>query len=105
MLNDGAINNNLTRGNKQEIVGWGIPDYTAIVSITNPYTAPSNGFIKYVHLANQGLAPKIDGIEVDFTPGAGANYDIVSLLFPIAKGSVFTFPQSTAKFIPCQGVN
>ena len=96
---------NASNTTKETIVGWGIPDYTAIVSITNPYTAPSNGFIKYVHLANQGLTPKIDGIEVDFAPGAGANYDIVSLLFPISKGSVFNFPQSTAKFIPCQGVN
>lgn len=88
---------------KETIVGWGIPDYTAIVSITSPYTAPSNGFIQYNHSANQNGKPTIDGINVDDSPTAGNNYDSLYLLFPIAKNSIFTFPQNIAKFIPCIG--
>lgn len=32
MINNGVINNNLTRGNKAEIVAWGIPDYSRTTS-------------------------------------------------------------------------
>lgn len=47
MINNGVINNNLTRGNKAEIVGWSMPsgeyiEYTATDG--GEYTAPANGY-------------------------------------------------------------
>ena len=51
MLNDGAINNNLTRGNKEEIISWSMPDnYSENLTLGTSgtaYTAPANGFFSY----------------------------------------------------------
>lgn len=40
-------NMNPSAAAKQTIVGWGMPDYSAGVAVTFPYTAPSDGVIFY----------------------------------------------------------
>lgn len=45
MINNGVINNNLTRGNKSEIVGWGMPDYSAGVSWNSGLVADKNMYV------------------------------------------------------------
>lgn len=51
MLNDGAINNNLTRGNKEEITSWCMPSDTyedvTVLASGQSYTAPANGYFSY----------------------------------------------------------
>lgn len=50
MINVGTINNALTRGNKNEIVGWNVPDSNRVVRLgaAGTYTAPGNGWISAI---------------------------------------------------------
>ena len=92
---------------KQQVTGWGIPDYNKAVSLstsTTEYTAPNNGFITFTAIGNNSAAKAyVDGSKVFETNSQYSN----SNTFPIAKGSVFTRSGgsqiSAIVFVPCQG--
>lgn len=106
MLNDGAINNNLTRGNKQEIDGWGMPDYSAQISFptpyNNPYTAQKNGFVFGYTSVASGYVNKIfvnnKEVRRNVSNASGS-------LFPVSKGDIITTDASNGEFVfyPCIG--
>ena len=104
---------NITAIGKETVVGWGVPDYSAAVSMASGSAAPSNGWI-YVYGAASGSNTKSVTLTIDGTTfningawdeGSGQNF--VSVLWPISKNSTFTTSGDVReiKFIPCKGVN
>lgn len=104
------VNNSLTRGNKAEIVGWGMPNWEAGIEIAANYTAPSNGWIfasgsigndgtVYQVKMNGGPIPmKLVGYNGDW---AGTAYQVT---IPVKAGDVLAFPLPGAykTFYPCR---
>lgn len=93
---------------KDMSVGWGMPDYTAGVSVELPYIAPSNGFL-LVHLVfNAGDAYLyVNNIKVQEAGGgavAGMDY-----MIPVSKGDNITRSTTSVYyhgvFYPVKGVN
>ena len=113
MINNGVINNNLTRGNKAEIVGWGMPDYSAVIEIgsgsnVDSYTPPKNGWI-YFQGGTSGAGMYYDSAKTDdvLMGGYGSNSSTSSCCFiPVVKGHTYYFKNTTVafrRFFPCVG--
>lgn len=95
------INSNaLTRVNKEEIVSWGIPDYSAGIDITwisgsntvasitynYYYEAPVDGFVVLSIFGSNGREPiAVNSSFVYWTVNSGGNID-GSVYLPVAKG-------------------
>ena len=90
---------------KATIVGWAMPDYSNAISITSPFTAPSAGYIRMLHNANQSQGCTVDSFYVDSAPNASQNTDSGYPIIPVAKNSVYAGNTTDAYFIPCKGVN
>lgn len=66
LINAGRIEEKLVdkldRGNKQEIISWAMPDYSAGINITSlPYTAPKDGLISILgQIANGVMVLKLN---------------------------------------------
>ena len=98
---------NFTTAGKQTIVGWGMPDYSAGVALTMPYTAPCNGYALFSQQSNIASEIKIDGVFVGSTGGgAGA---LFYLIRPICKDQQITSSNNAgiqgSIFFPLKGVN
>ena len=107
---------NFTATGKQTVVGWGMPDYTAGISITsyksanNKFTAPCDGIITVAYLTtNASGLPYINDSQF-------GSYNIgevvVDITQPINKGDTFfcaTINNQAGsgcnKFYPLKGVN
>ena len=65
-------NINASQSAKNEIISWGIPDYSAGISVTyplsgNPFTAPSHGiFCAWGKPTSAAIRPIINGIQQDY---------------------------------------
>lgn len=62
MINQGTINNSLTRGNKDEIVGWGMPDFSAGVtkSVNTVYQAECDGYLNVLGVQTSQANTSVD---------------------------------------------
>ena len=111
MINGPTLNNALTRANSAEIANWGIPDYTAGVTYTGSFTAPSDGYcLSSQHIgdwATTGL--ELNGITVDAQHNQTATNNILSHTRcfvkkgdTITKSAIITF--DTVVFFPLIGV-
>ena len=98
---------NITATGKETSVGWGMPDYTAGVALSditpsNSYTAPSNGYLfgtvyNGTLYVNGKIASYGDGISYAFPAAVVlAKTDVVTM-----SGNKF----GRANFYPCKGVN
>ena len=89
---------------KEMSVGWGMPDYSAVVTCTSPFTAPSNGFISY---NNAGTANcTVNGNTVYLGGNDDNNEGNVTLY--LSKNDIIVFTSDaggTPCFVPCKGVN
>lgn len=99
---------NVTAAGKARSISWGMPDYSAGVSVELPYTAPCNGFFM-VHLTfNAGNCYLyVNNIKVQEVGGgatAGMDY-----MLPVSKGDKITRSSTAtyynAIFYPCKGAN
>lgn len=85
---------NITATGKETVVGWGIPDYSAGVSIAfplqaSPYTAPANGFVAFAFKYSNATGDLyINGNVVANKQSSGSNRDNDSMMFPVAKNDV-----------------
>ena len=89
---------------KNEIISWGMPDYSASVSVTMPYTAPSNGWFAASN-SNTTTTVIINGVQVaqgNWQNGAWSGN--LNCQIMVAKGDVITGATGTMNFIPCKGV-
>ena len=86
---------------RETVVGWGIPDYTAGISLTSgtEYTAEFNCFIYGQTLTSKTTAITVDGVAI------AASYEADAGLF-VAKGSVFKLTNcKNPRQYPLKGVN
>ena len=92
---------------RETVVGWGMPDYSAGISLSdistsNPYTAPADGYL-YCNVYN--CTAYVNGSQVaysDFTANS------VSVVIILSKNDVVTVTGNNlnrCKFYPCKGVN
>lgn len=94
----------LDYNDKTEIVGWGMPDYSAGVAISFPYTCPTDGVIIFVSGVNSYGKVIIDNTSYIQTCG-GPSYTSSDQMI-VCKDSVLTSEGyiSDAKFYPLKGV-
>ena len=112
----------LTRSNKEEIINWGLPDYTKGIGITFTstgftYTAPANGFISVQTLitANGVGEVKINGVTVlRGNSGTKDAFGDITGQVVVRKGDVITTTTAYsgtltqynwATFYPMKGAN
>lgn len=100
-----------TNANDREtVVGWGMPDYSARVSLTvqqllDGYTAPVDGVVTITGQATNGSYFLVDGVGVGFVGGQTSQS-----YAPVEKGSVVSLSASlnilrNIFFYPLKGVN
>jgi len=112
---DKDLNNiNPTQNTKNEIISWGMPDYSsAIVSSSLPFTAPCNGLFMWSSSTSSGYASiKINGIdvsghgEIQVARGISSALQIATIL--ISKNDVISLNAGSLSriyFIPLKGAN
>lgn len=90
---------------KETVVGWGMPDYSARISISSPYTVPKNGIVCVRATSATSYFPvlRINGVDI-FTPNSlGLGWALAS------KGDVASLDNenNAANFyyIPFKGEN
>ena len=94
---------------KQEIVRWGVPDYTSeIVVNATSYTAPKDGIVlvNCVHKDNNSNNVSVNGIQIyTFSmSGSYANGTMTPFPLTVLAGDVITSNRSILKFYPFRGV-
>ena len=103
---DSVVNSsasNFSQAGRETIVGWGIPDYSAVVSMPSGSSAPKNGWA-VAHGNNETVVYSVNGVSVaqgTWYPGAwSGNWNLQIM---VSAGDVVT--GGGWKFIPCKGVN
>lgn len=92
---------------KETVVGWGMPDYSAGISIGSslPYTAPSAGVVLMISGYQTGAGQlEVNGIQAGYEIGA-SQVQGTSYAFP-SKGDIITVSGAAAAitFFPMKGV-
>ena len=112
-LNTDMSNLNPTQTAKDTVVGWGMPDFSAGVSASLPFTAPKNGICAFEGLCNAGqyFTLFVNGNKVGRTCATQQTGNTSTLLFKVQKNDVITYEYSyneTSKemtFFPLKGAN
>lgn len=91
---------------KEMSVGWGMPDYSAGVSVTLPYTANKKCFVvAYASVQNKTISFFINGTYVYTSGGTNALYDSRKGFY-LDVGDVLSCDiSSTGNMYPLKGVN
>ena len=124
LINAGRIQElMLTRGNKEEILDWMLPDYTAGITgeqannAVKTYTAPSDGWLAFnLSSFNQGTCYiEVNGINIMNSRAAGNPcFNSITGMIPVLMGDVITYfssytnntyNQQTVTFYPMKGAN
>lgn len=96
-------NMNPSQTAKNTIVEWGMPDYSAGVSMTSGSSAPKNGWA-IAHGANATVVYSVNGVSVaqgNWAPNMwSGNWNLQIM---VSAGDVVT--GGSWEFIPCKGVN
>lgn len=99
----------IDRNNKEEIISWCMPDYSAGINVTYPYTAPSDGVIiaSPQFRGGETTVMYIDDVQIFYMYGANPSYDSKHFIMPINKGNKVTLSRAYAaggdKFYPLKG--
>lgn len=94
---------NITPTGKETVVGWGMPDYSAVVSMTSGSSAPKNGWA-VAYGVNANVRYSVNNVQVaqgNFYSGKwSGNWNLQIM---VSAGDVVT--GGSWNFIPCKGVN
>lgn len=103
----------LSTADKETIVGLGMPDYSAGVSFSMPYTAPSDGYVNiYTTGTTQQNEIYVNGSKVAHFGGSNTQHN--TLFIPLNKGDIVDYKKVAgtgtvtvgfAYFYPMKGVN
>ena len=98
-----------TQAFKDMSMGWGLPDYTAGVSITQPYTAPKAGVVSFANwagTADSNAFSYVNGVQVSGLPSGGGAVSNSSQVY-VQKGDVISWNNqiSAPIFFPLKGAN
>ena len=121
LINSGGVLSELANkvgfADKEVVVGWGIPDYSAGVSVIcpiqdAPFVAPCDGvYVTNFATSNSIVYLYIDGVQSGFShSNAGSNRDYLSHFIPLPKGATIYWngkvaTVNTSMFYPFKGVN
>ena len=110
LINAGAVLGQLSdkisrtaASDRETVVGWGMPDYSAVVTCASPFTAPSNGFISYNNIGTGNCT--VNGNTVYLGGNDSSNEGNVTLYLSKNDIIVFYNDKGTPCFVPCKGVN
>lgn len=96
---------NFNATGKETIVGWGMPNWNARISISTNYTFSAKGWLLVWQYTLRNVATYVDGVEVLRTDGGhdylGANHN--NIFIPVDVGDKLTGSITGAVFIPCKG--
>ena len=111
LINAGRIEEKLTgylsKNNKEEIVSWGMPDYSAGVIISSGYVAPTDGFIQFY-----AGAPGSSSYTADLKIASStfrwklSSVNMLEVIYPVNKGDVITITGTASLqgiFYPLKG--
>ena len=95
-LNTDMSNLNPTQTAKDTIVGWGMPDFSAGVSASLPFTAPKNGICAFEGscISGQYFTLSVNGNKVGRTCATQQSGATSTLLFEVQKNDVVTYAYS-----------
>lgn len=102
-------NMNASQTAKETIVGWGMPNYSALVTKTNntPYTAESNGYIIWQPLITRSYNKytlNIDGQVVGYGGNEDWTNNCLRAVYPVQKGKTYSSSGSSYfAFCPAVG--
>ena len=112
---------NISLSGKNNAIKWGMPDYSAGVSVpipgSTPYTIPSSGYISVLASGSymNGLSLYINGTKVfEFGDDLNSYTKEVSGIFPVSNGDTLTsenyrsggpYENITITLYPCKGAN
>ena len=104
---------NVTTDGKDKAVSWGMPDFSAGVSASLPFTAPKNGICAFEGLCNAGqyFTLFVNGNKVGRTCATQQTGNTSTLLFKVQKNDVITYEYSYNEiskemtFFPLKGAN
>lgn len=103
-------NDAVLKTDKQEIVSWLMPDYSAGIDISSQvlsgYTAPSDGFITYAYATASASTVTVNGNIVTQKIKTSGTYTISAQIF-VKKGDVFkaSLGDWNSYFFPLKGAN
>lgn len=101
-------NMNPTQNVKNTIVGWGMPDYSQVTTISFPYTCLTDGFITHSSQNSGAQNLYINGNLVWNKESTQGTYGYAFCL-PVSKDDVITASglnsTGVTRFIPLKGVN
>lgn len=114
-----ALSNKVGFDDKETIISWGMPDYSAGIAIatpieTSPFVAPCDGlYVVRGILSNTNASLIINGITTAFVfYNSSANRDGSALSIPLSKGDICywnrtfnAFLETSQQFYPFKGVN
>ena len=92
----------ILKSDKQEIISWCVPDYSAEVAISSGYIAPTIGVVNFSYRLNTSSSLKINNTSYGFGTSAAA---YTATRYVVDKGDVITFSgaDATARFCPLKG--
>ena len=94
---------NITSTGKETVVGWGMPDYSAVVSMTSGSSAPKNGWA-IAYGVNANVVYSVNGVNVAMGSWYSGQWSgNWNLQIMVSAGDVVT--GGSWNFIPCKGVN
>ena len=99
------VANKVDISNTQWATSACMPDYSASVAVTMPYTAPSNGWFVASDVNTTAII-KINNVQVakgDWAPNYWSGN--LNCQIMVAEGDVITGATGTMNFMPCKGVN
>jgi hypothetical protein len=120
LVNVGRIQEQmLTRGNKQEIISWGIPDYSRGITPSHPtssapFTAPADGiFVDCFYYNTENTSTlNVNGVQTKIATRTGASNrdNRSSVTVPLSKGDVIYWSTGSTTtfaigFYPFKGSN
>lgn len=91
---------NFPKNYKSTIIGWGMPDYSAGISVSSGFVAPSRGLYRHFGINVSGET-FVNGVRVDYfawRSGDWAGHAGCTLL--LDKGDIITGSTPQAKFYP-----
>ena len=96
---------------RETVVGWGMPDYSAGVSVSSlPYTVLKKGFVigeLYGNKVASASYLRINGINIVSRQGSSTGMQSVAFMLQVEKGDVVSISGTSCilSFYPLKGVN
>ena len=102
-----ALSNKVGFDDKETIIGWGMPDYSAEIALTSGSNPPQLGYVMFTgnDVQNDYVLGYIDGVNV-FRLGSSAYQSVETAgMYLVNELNTITTVKAKIKFYPLKGVN